>query len=134
MNILFILIITPTKNDDELFSLLVFFSSLLVYLCNGQICTSPVYNNSGVIIKGPCPSVAPVGSAVLFECSYSYTEVHLTFWNITDIGIVVNLSIPPNSGIVVIVNVSSGNGIAILSLSLTKQNSLSEDLVHHLQL
>ena len=45
-------------------------SFLFVNLCNGQTCASPVYNNSGVTIRGPYRSsqvITPVGSSVQFE-------------------------------------------------------------------
>ena len=103
-----------------------FLCSVLVYLCNGQTCTSPVYSNSGIIIRGPCPSsevVAPVGSTIKFECSYSYSGSHLTVWNITNIETIISVNVPLNSGIVVTVS-GSGNGFTTLTLSITNQTSL----------
>ena len=102
-----------------------FLCSVLVYLCNGQTCTSPVYSNSGVTIKGPCPSsqvIAPVNSNVKFECSYSHTGSYLPFWNITDIEPIVNVN-SPNSSIIVTSHGGS-NGYTILILPVTKQDRL----------
>ena len=99
-----------------------FLCSLLIYLCNGQDCNNLVYNNSGVIIRGPCPSsqvIAPVGSTIKFECSYEYSGAFLSFWNITNIETIVSLNAPPNSGIVVTVS-GSGNGFTTLTLPVTK--------------
>ena len=100
-----------------------FLCSLLIYLCNGQDCTSPVYNNSGVIIRGPCPSsqvVAPVGSTIKFECSYSYTGSYFTVWNITDIPPIVGVNAPQN--IEVTVNGGGSGGFTTISLPVTNQN------------
>ena len=68
-------------------SCLVFFCSLFFYLCNGQTCTSPVYNNSEATIKGPCPSsqvITPVGSTVLFNCFINSSGGYIPFWNVTN--------------------------------------------------
>ena len=96
------------------------FSFLVFYLCDGQTCTSPVYNNSGVIIRGPCPSsqvIAPTGSTVILECSYTYTGSFHSFWNITNIEPFVNPNGSPNSNTKV-------TGGARLILPVSKQNSL----------
>ena len=106
---------------------LILFCSLLVYLCNGQTCTSPVYNNSEAIIKGPCPSsqvIAPVGSIVQFECSYSHNGNYLPFWNITNIKGIVNQNVPPNSGITVTLGGNNANGFTTLTFPITKQDSM----------
>ena len=106
-------------------NIFVLFCSFLVYLCNGQTCTSPVYSNSGVIIRGPCPSsqaIAPVGSTVLFECSFSHSGIYLPFWNITDIEPIINVN-PPNSSIIVTSHGGS-NGYTTLILPITKQDTL----------
>ena len=103
------------------------FCSLLVYLCNGQTCTSPVYNSSEVIIKGPCPSsqvIAPVGSTVQFECSYSHNGNYLPFWNITNIKPIVSQNVPPNSGLTVTLGGNNANGFTTLTFSITKQDSV----------
>ena len=66
--------------------------------------------------KGPCPSsqvIAPVGSTVQFECSYSHNGNYLPFWNITDIKPIVSQNVPPNSGITVTLGGNNANGIAI---------------------
>ena len=100
--------------------------SLLVYLCNGQDCTSPVYSNSGITIRGPCPSsqvIAPVGNTIKFECSYSHTGTYLSFWNITDIVPIVSSNVPSNSSIDVTIN-GGNNGFTMLTLPVTKQDSL----------
>ena len=99
--------------------------SLLACLCNGQTCTSPVYSNSGVTIRGPCPSsqvIAPVGSTIKFECSYDYSGSYLPFWNITDIKPIVNEN-SPNSSIIVI-SISGSNGYTTLTLPITKLDSV----------
>ena len=101
----------------------------LIHLYNGQTCTSPVYNNSaGAIIRGPCPSslvIAPVENAIKFNCSYDYTGDTLTFWKVTDIGAIVGVNSPNNSGITITINsVSSGNGFTTLILPVTKHNSV----------
>ena len=103
----------------------IFLCSVLVYLCNGQTCTSPVYSNSGVTIRGPCPSsevVPPVNNNVTFECSYSHSGTYLPFWNITDIKPIVNVN-SPNSSIIVTPHGGS-NGYTILILPVTKQDTL----------
>ena len=103
------------------------FCSLLVYLCNGQTCTSPVYNSSKAIIKGPCPStqvIAPVGSTVQFECSYSHNGNYLPFWNITNIKAIVSQNVPPNSCITVTLGGNNANGFTTLTFPITKQNSV----------
>ena len=105
-----------------------FFCSLLVFLCNGQRCTSPVYTNSGVTITGPCPLsqvIAPVGSTVLFDCSFSYAVNYFTLWNITNIVPIVGVNSPINSNITITINsISSGNGYTTLTLPVTKQDSV----------
>ena len=104
---------------------------LFFCLCSyGQDCTSPVYNNSaGVTIRWPCPSsqvIAPVGSTtVKFECSYSYTGVYFTFWNITDIEPIVGVNPPLNSDIVVTVDGGGSGGVTTISLPVTKQSILN---------
>ena len=107
---------------------LLFFSTLLVYFSNAQTCTSPVYNNSaGVTIRGPCPSsqvIAPIGSTIKFECSYSYTVNDFTVWNITDIPLIVGPNVPLNTSIIVTVQGSSDGGYTTLTLPLTKQVSV----------
>ena len=102
-------------------SLLFFF--LLFYLCDGQTCTSPVYNNSGVIIRGPCPSsqvIVPTGSTVILECSYTFTGSFHSFWNITNIEPFVSPNGPPNSNI----EVTGDNTGTTLTVPVSKQNSL----------
>ena len=99
------------------------FSFLVFYLCDGQTCTSPVYNNSGVFIRGPCPSspvIAPTGSTVIFECSSTYTGSFHSFWNITNIEPFVSPNGPPNSNI----EVTGDNTGTTLTLPVSKQNSL----------
>ena len=105
-----------------------FLCFLLFYLCNGQICTSPVHNNSaGVTIRGPCPSsqiIVPVGSIIKFNCSYGYNGQYLTFWNITNIEPVIShFTPPPNSGIAVTIS-GSGNGFTTLTFPVTNRTSL----------
>ena len=98
------------------------------YLCNGQTCTSPVYSNSEAIVKGPCPSsqvIAPVGSTVQFECSYSHNGDYLSIWNITNIKAIVNQNVPPNSGITVTLGGNSASGYTRLTFPATKQDTLS---------
>ena len=105
-----------------------FFCCLFFDLSNEQTCTSPVYSNSGVTIRGPCPSsqvIAPVGSTIKFECSYSYTGVYLTVWNITDIEPIISVNAPPNSSIDVTVS-GSGNGFTTLSLPVSHEDISSE--------
>ena len=99
---------------------------LLVYFCNGQICNSPLYNNSGIIIKGPCPSsqvITPVGRTIMYKCSYIYNGSHHIFWNVTDIGPIVGETRLQN-GIVVGASGTGGNGFTTLTLPITKQNLL----------
>ena len=107
---------------------LLFFYFLLVYVNNGQACTGPVYSNSGVTIRGPCPSsqvIAPVGSIVLFECSFSYTGNYFTLWNITDIVPIVGVNSPNFSNITITINsVSGSNGYTTVTLPITKQDSV----------
>ena len=103
------------------------FCSLLIYLCNGQTCTSPIYNNSEAIIKGPCPSsqvIAPVGSTIYFECSYSHNGEYLPIWNITNIEIIVNQKVPMNSGLTVTLGGNSDSGFTALTFPITKQDSV----------
>ena len=104
-------------------SVLLLFSFLVCYLCDGQICTSPVYNNSGVIIRGPCPSsqvIAPVGSTVILECSFIYNGSFHSFWNITNIALFVSPNRPPNSNI----EMTEDNTATTLAFLVSKQNSL----------
>ena len=99
------------------------FSFLVFYLCDGQTCTSPVYNNSGVIIRGPCPSsqvIAPTGSTIILECSYTYTGSFHSFWNITNIEPFVSPNVPPNSNIKVTGDITG----TTLTFPVSKQNSL----------
>ena len=99
--------------------------SLLVRICNGQTCTSPIQNNSGVVIRGSCPSsqvIAPVGSIVQLECSYSNSSGHFSFWNITDLEPIVGVDSPHS--ISVTVSSSGGDGYTILTLPVTKQDSV----------
>ena len=101
--------------------LLFFF--LVFYLCDGQTCTSPVYNNSGATIRGPCPSsqvIAPVGGTVIYECSSTYTGSFHSFWNITNIEPFVSPNGPPNSNI----HVTGDNTCTTLTFPVKKQNSL----------
>ena len=107
---------------------LILFCSLLVYFCNGQTCTSPVYNDSKAIIRGPCPSfqvIAPVGSNVTIECSYSHNGDYLPIWNITNIEVIVNQKVPMNSGIAVTLGGNSANGFTRLIFPVTKQDTLN---------
>ena len=100
--------------------------SLLLSLCNGQTCISPVYNNSGILIKGPCPSsrvVTPIGRTIMFECTYIYTGNYFIFWNITDIGPIVGETMLQD-GTIVGASGSGGNGYTTLTLPVTKQDSL----------
>ena len=105
-----------------------FFCCLFFDLSNEQTCTSPVYSNSGVTIRGPCPSsqvIAPVGSIIKFDCSYSYTGVYLTVWNTTDIEPIISVNVPPNSSIDVTVS-GSGNGFTTLSLPVSHEDFSSD--------
>ena len=107
--------------------LLLLLCSLLVCFCNGQICTSPIYNNSGIIIRGPCPSsqvITPVGRTVMFECTYIFTTgSYSIFWNITNTEPNVGETRLQN-GIVVGVSGTGGNGFTTLTLPVSKQDSL----------
>ena len=107
---------------------LLFISFLLVHLCNGQTCTSPVYSNAGATIRGPCPSsqvIAPVGSTVLFECSFSYAGNYFTLWNITNIVPIVSVNSPNNSNITITINTVTGStGFTTVTLPGTKQDSV----------
>ena len=99
------------------------FSFLVFYLCDGQTCTSPVYNNSGVIIRGPCPSsqvIAPSGSTVILECSSTFTGSFHLFWNITNIEPFVSPNGPSNSNI----EVTGDSTGTTLTLPVTEQDSL----------
>ena len=101
---------------------MVLFCLILVYPCNGQDCTSPVYSNFGVTISGPCPSsqvIAPVGSIIKFECCYSYTtgNYHIV-WNITKIGIIIDTNSPNNSNITIKIN--TGNRFTTLTRPITQ--------------
>ena len=90
-----------------------------------SVTDKPVYNNSGAIIKRPCPSskvIAPVGSTVQFECSYNHNGNCLPFWNITDIKPIVSQNVPPNSGITVTLGGNNANGFTTLTFPITKQN------------
>ena len=63
-----------------------FFCSFFFYLCNGENCTSPVYNNSEATIRGPCPSsqvITPVGSTIMFNCYINSSGGYIPFWNVT---------------------------------------------------
>ena len=107
--------------------LIVFICSLVIYLSNGQTCTSPVYSNSGATIRGPCPSsqvIAPVSSIVLFECSFSYTGNYFTVWNITDIVPIVSLNVPVNTSISLTISGGGGNGFTTLTLPVTQYEPL----------
>ena len=102
---------------------LLFFCCLFFDLSNGQTCTSPVYSNSGVIIRGPCPSsqvIAPVGSTVILECSSTYTGFFHSFWNVTNIEPFVSPNGPSNSNI----GVSGDNTGTTLTLLVTEEDSL----------
>ena len=101
--------------------------SLLVCFCNRQTCTSPVYNNSGIIIRGPCSSsqvITPIGRTVIFECTYIYSGNYFVFWNITDNEPIVG-EITLQDGTIVGVSGSGGNGYTMLTLPVNKQDSLS---------
>ena len=102
--------------------------TFLVYLCNGQTCTNPVYSNAGATIRGPCPSsqvITPIGSSMLLKCSFSHSGNYLSFWKIIDIGIIVGVNSPNNSNINITINsASGGNGFTTLSLPVTKQDSV----------
>ena len=101
--------------------------SLLLFLYNGQTCTSPVYSNSGATVRGPCPSsqvVVPIGSIIEFNCSYNYIGSYLTFWNISNIGSIVSTTTPPENSSIMITVGNSGNGFTILTISVTKQELL----------
>ena len=119
------MIYTPIILEVMKISVLLLFSFLVFYLCDGQTCTSPVYSNFGVTIRGPCPSsqvITPVDS-MLLKCSFSHSGNYLSFWNITDIGFIVGVNSPNNSGITITINsVSSGNGFTTLTLPVTKQD------------
>ena len=111
---------------------LILLYSLLVYLCNGQICTSPLYGNSEATIRGPCPSsqvIAPVGSNVIFACSFSYTGNYIQYWNITDIELLINGNNPPNSSITVTLSSTDGNGHTTVTLPITKEEQLNVQCV-----
>ena len=103
-----------------------FICCLLFHLSNGHICTSPVHNNSaGVTIRGPCPSsqvIAPVGSTIKFECSYSHSGSYLPFWNITDIKPIINVNSP--NGNITVTTHGGINGYTILTYPITKQDSV----------
>ena len=107
---------------------LILLYSLLVYLCNGQICTSPMYSNSEATIKGPCPSsqvIAPAGSNVTYACSFSYnTGNYIQYWNITDIELLINGNNPPNSSIIVTISSIGGNGYTTVTLPINKEEQL----------
>ena len=106
---------------------MVFLCSLLVHLSNGQTCTSPVYSNAGATIRGPCPSsqvIAPVGSTVLFECSFSYSGNYFTLWNITNIVPIVSVNVPVNTSISLTISGGGGNGFTTLSLPVTQYEPL----------
>ena len=106
--------------------LILLFCSLLVCLCNGQTCTSPVYSSSGATIRGPCPSsqiITPV-SSMLLKCSFSYSGNYLSFWNITDIGFIFGVNSPNNSSINITINSSSSNGFTTLALPVNKLHSV----------
>ena len=106
--------------------LVLLLSSLFVCLCNGQTYYSPVYNNSGIIIRGPCPSsqvITPVGSTVMFECTYIFTGSYFLLWNITGIEPIVGETILAD-GTIVGVSGSGGNGYTTLTLPVTKQDSV----------
>ena len=81
---------------------MLFFCSIFVYFCNGQTCTSPVYNNSArATVKGPCPSsqvVAPVGSTVKFICSFAGID-HTQFWDVSDLIFITGLHKRPNTNV-----------------------------------
>ena len=97
-------------------------------LCNGQKCTTPVYSNSEAIIRGPCPSsqvIAPVGSTITFECSYSHNGDYIPIWNITNIEVIVNQKVPMNSGITVTLGGNSANGYTRLTFPVIKQDTLN---------
>ena len=105
-----------------------FICCLLFHLSNGQTCTSPVYSNSGVTVRGPCPSsqvIAPIGSIIKFECSYSYTGVYLTVWNITDIEPIISTNAPPNSSIAITIS-GSNNGFTTLTLPVSHEDISSD--------
>ena len=110
-----------------------FLCSLLVYLCNGEDCTSPVYSNSEATLRGPCPSsqvIAPVGSNVTFVCSFSYnTGTYSQYWNITDIELLINGNNPPNSSIIVTLISTGGNGYTTVTLQITKEEQLDVQCV-----
>ena len=107
---------------------LILLYSLLFYLCNGQICTNPVYSNSEATIRGPCPSsqvIAPVSSIVTFNCSFSYNiGTYIQYWNITDIELLINGNNPPNSSIIVTISSTGGNGYTTVTLPITKEEQL----------
>ena len=107
---------------------LLFFSCLLFHLSNGQTCTSPVYSNSGVTIKGPCPSsqvIAPVGSTnVKFECFVNHSGGYLIFWNVTGFPLVLSLN-PIPSGINFIIPAGS-SGITSVTIKNIGSQKLME--------
>ena len=97
---------------------LVLFYSLIIYYCNGQICTSPVYSNSdGATIRGPCPLsqvIAPVGSTIVFTCYFTgsgYTK----FWNVSGLIFLDNYDNPPNTNVTYVINGGDSSGSTILT-------------------
>ena len=105
-----------------------FLCSLLIYLCNGQDCTNPVYSNSGVTIRGPCPSsqvITPVGSTnVKFECFLNHSGGYLIFWNITDFPLVLSSNQIPSG---INLDVPGGtNGITSVTIENIDSQKLTE--------
>ena len=101
---------------------LVLLSSFVINFCNGQTCTSPVYNNSaGATIRGPCPSsqvIAPVGSIVKFICSFAGFD-HTQFWNVSDLIFIAGRQKPPNTNVSFSLNYDDGSvssGYTILTV------------------
>ena len=101
-----------------------FFYSLILYYCNGQTCTSPVYNNSaGATIRGPCPSsqvIVPVGSTIRFTCYFTgngYTQ----FWNVSGLIFLTNYDNPPNTNVTYVINGGGSSGSTILTVPVESQ-------------
>ena len=79
----------------------------------------PVYSNSGVTIKGPCPSsqdITPVGSTkVKFECFLNHSGGYLMFWNVTGFSLVIYSNAIPNG---IDLDVPSGGTSGITSVTI----------------
>lgn len=91
-----------------------------------KVDTKHTMASTRVTIRGPCPStqiLAPVGSTIIFECSYNYTGSYLSFWNITDIRPIINVN-SVNSSIFVTTHDDGSNGYSTLTLPIIKEDSM----------